>query len=60
LLKFFQIPLEIFDFIRADGRKDSKVQGQNDILFASEISQMNDSMDGFWIERRRLLPNLYS
>ena len=60
LLKFFQIPLEIFDFIRSDGRKDSKVQCQNDVLFASEISQMNGSMGGFSAERRRFVANLYS
>ena len=60
LLEFFQIPLESFDFIRSDGRKDGKVQRQNDVLFSGEISRMNGSMGGFSTERRCFVANPYS
>ena len=60
LLEFFQIPLESFDFIRSDGRKDGEVQCQNDVLFVSEISQTNGSMGGFSTERRCFVADLYS
>ena len=58
LLKFFQIPLESFNFIPSDGCKNGKIKCQNDVLFASEISQTNGPMCGFSNECRRFLADL--
>ena len=57
-LEFFQIPLESFNFIRSDGCKNRKIKCQNDVLFASEISQTNGPMCGLSNERRRFVADL--
>lgn len=49
-IKFFQIPLEGYDFVGSDRRKDSKIERQNDIFLTDIIRQLNFTLSGISTE----------
>ena len=58
--KFFQIPLEVKEFIRSDRCKHGKIQCQYNIFLADEISQPNHTLGGISTERRGFITYLHA